>query len=39
LWKGDCDAICDIYKHADIFPEIEKIDEWDEPNQKGDAVA
>ena len=39
LWKGDCDAICDIYIHADKFPEIEKISEWDEPNQKGDAVA
>ena len=39
LWKGNCDAICEIYEHADKFPEIEKIDEWDEPNQKGDAVA
>jgi hypothetical protein len=39
LWEGNCDALCDIYQHAEKFPEIAKIHEWDEPNQKGDAVA
>ena len=38
IWVGNCDMVSDIYEHADKFPEIEKIDNWDEPDQKGDAV-
>ena len=38
IWVGNCDTVSDIYEHADKFPEIEKIDNWDEPDQKGDAV-
>ena len=39
LWKGDIDDTLDIYDHSEKFPEIEEFDEWDEPNQDGDAVA
>ena len=39
LWSGNCDSLCDIYEHADNFPELEKIENWDEPDQPGDAIA
>lgn len=39
LWSGNCNDLCDIYDHASKFPEIEKIEMFDEAEQNGDAVA
>ena len=39
IWSGTCEALLDVYEHADKYPEILELESWDEPKQSGDAVA
>jgi len=39
LWSGGCNDIPDVYAYANNFPEIQMLNDWDEPDFNNDAIA